>query len=281
MDLREEVICTPRSSPAARNRFLHIPPAQGLQPLPSGLFSLLTLPLGRLVLRSVLAEPFVPANKPPPPLPPPPAAPHTATATTLAATRAAEAETEVEEEEEEEEEYDESVDSFLARRFGDALARTLGSALVHGIHAADSRALSVRAAFPALCALEARGKGSVVWGALGPPAWFGNNNDDSTSESQSQGDGECEWEARLRAEAALFSFREGVETLVRALVGALRGLPNVALWSGAAVRGIETAEERGCCATGGGRDRGDRRRFSFQVCGLLDVELASMKSISC
>ncbi len=187
-------------------------------------------------------------------------------------TRAPEAEAE----EEEEEEDDESVDSFLARRFGDAFARTLGSALVHGIHAADSRALSVRAAFPALCALESRGKGSVVWGALGPPAWFGNGNDnDNTSESQVQEEGwegDGEWEARLRAEAALFSFREGVETLVRALVGALRGLPNVALRSGVAVRGIETAEAERDCTTGGGRDRGERR-FSFQVCGWLDVGL--------
>ena len=179
-------------------------------------------------------------------------------------TRAAEAEAE----EEEEDGDDESVDSFLARRFGDTFARTLGSALVHGIHATDSRALSVRAAFPALCALESRGKGSVVWGALGPPAWFGNN----VQEEEEGWEGDGEWEARLRAEAALFSFREGVETLVRALVGALRGLPNVALRSGVAVRGIETAEAERDCATGGGRDRGERR-FSFQVCGWLGLAL--------
>ena len=152
------------------------------------------------------------------------------------------------------EEEDESVDAFFSRRFGDAFARTLGSALVHGIYAADSRRLSVRAAFPQLLASEARGKGSVVWGELGPPAWF------ATSDTQSQqgevAEGDMEWETRLRRTAALFSFREGMETLVRGLVGALRGFPNVVLRSGTAVCGI------GIDTAG---DGDDDDRCSFQV----------------
>ena len=151
------------------------------------------------------------------------------------------------------EEEDESVDAFFSRRFGDAFARTLGSALVHGIYAADSRRLSVRAAFPQLLVSEARGKGSVVWGELGPPAWF------ATSDTQSQqGEGDVEWETRLRRTAALFSFREGMETLVRGLVGALRGFPNVVLRSGTAVCGIGID-------TAGDDDDDDDDRCSFQV----------------
>jgi oxygen-dependent protoporphyrinogen oxidase len=231
-------------------------------PLPSGILSLFTLPLGRLVLRSVLAEPFVPANRPqkktlPPPSPPspPPPAPPTATTDTAAAVDNVE--------DEEDEDEDESVDSFFSRRFGDAFARTLGSALVHGIYAADSRQLSLRAAFPQLRASETRGKGSVIWGELGPPAWFATNTNTNTNTTESQQEVEAvgvEWETRLRRTAALFSFREGMETLVRGLVEALHGFPNVVLRSGTAVRGIGMIDTAG----GGGGDDGDDH-CSFRV----------------
>ncbi|KAF8504816.1 protoporphyrinogen oxidase [Russula emetica] len=212
LDLRSEVICTPRSSPAARNRFLHVPhphtQTQGLQPLPYSLLSLFTLPLGRLVLRSVLAELFTPANRPPV-------------------------------------DDDESVDSFFSRRFGDAFARTLGSALIHGIYATDSRQLSLLATFPQLRTSEMRGNGSVIWGELGPPAWWWKANTKSQEEEEEKWEGDPEWETTFRRSAALFSFKEGMETLVRALVEALRRFPNVVLWNGTAVRriGIDTADD--------------------------------------
>ncbi|KAH9006090.1 hypothetical protein EDB86DRAFT_680899 [Lactarius hatsudake] len=206
LDLRSEVLSTPRASPAGRNRFLHVPPAPGLQALPSSLLSALTLPLGRLVLKSALSEPFIPANNPHLP-----------------------------------QNDDESVDAFFARRFGDAFAHTLGSALVHGIYAADSRRLSVRAAFPTLRASERRGNGSVLWGELGPPAWFGRAAGAADEEDGGwETDGDREWDARIAA-AAVLSFREGMETLVRALVTALRGFPNVTLRSDTAVRAIDEA----------------------------------------
>ena len=232
---------------------------QGLQPLPSGLLSLFTLPLGRLVLRAALAEPFVPSNrlqKNRPALPSAPPAPHETAETDTSGAAVGE-----------EDDDDESVDSFFSRRFGDAFARTLGSALVHGIYAADSRLLSLRAAFPQLHASEARGNGSVIWGELGPSAWFGSKaGANSSAKSQQEGQeeeqevGDREWETRLVRTAALFSFREGMETLVRGLVEALRGFPNVALRSGAAVRGI------GIDATADNGDDDDDR-CSFQVRG--------------
>ncbi|KAI0251209.1 hypothetical protein BJV78DRAFT_1126732 [Lactifluus subvellereus] len=192
LDLRSEVLSTPRASPAGRNRFLHIAPTPGLQPLPYSLLSALALPLGRLVLKAVLAEPFVSANH--------------------------------------DDEGDESVDSFFSRRFGDAFAHTLGSALVHGIYAADSRRLSVRSAFPSLRESEARGNGSVVWGEL--------EEEEAWDTGSTVVVDDREWEARVRA-AALFSFREGMETLVGALVGALEGCPNVTLRNCTAARRID------------------------------------------
>ncbi|KAI0302419.1 hypothetical protein B0F90DRAFT_1837216 [Multifurca ochricompacta] len=240
LDLRSQVLSTPRASPAGQNRFLHIPPTPGLQPLPSSILSAFTLPLGRLVLKSVLAEPFVAANRSRPPL-----TTTTTTTTTTASSRY----------DENEGGEDESIDSFFARRFGDAFARTLGSALVHGIYAADSRRLSVNAAFPALCASEARGNGSVVWGEIGPPAWFGRvgvavqrwknkaKGEEVNTEAWDTGAfvEDHEWEARIGA-AALLSFRDGMETLVHALVKALRGFSNVTLRIGTAVRRISQDE---------------------------------------
>jgi oxygen-dependent protoporphyrinogen oxidase len=203
LDLRSEVLSTPRASPAGRNRFLHVPPTQALQALPSSILTALTLPLGRLVLRSVLSEPFARANTPA-------------------------------------DDSDESVDAFFTRRFGATFARTLGSALVHGIYAADSRELSVSAAFPMLRVSERRGNGSVIWGELGPAAWFGRaagtvGEQDEQWETGARVD--PGWDARVAA-AAVLSFRGGMETLVRALVDALRGFQNVTLRSGTAVRTI-------------------------------------------
>ncbi len=254
MDLRSEVICTPRASPAARNRFLHVPLTKGLQPLPSSLLSLFTLPLGRLVLKSVLAEPFTPANRPgsqhTPPLSPPSSPSGAPTIPDTAGT--------VDEDTEDEDE-DESVDSFFSRRFGEAFARTLGSALIHGIYAADSRQLSLLAAFPQLRTSETRGNGSVIWGELGPPAWFGRSQFGGGEEDEWEGD--REWETRFGRAAALFSFREGMETLVRALVEALQGFPNVVLWSNTAVRkiGIDTVDDGD-----GDSDGGDHCSFKVR-----------------
>ncbi len=237
--MRSEVICTPHGSPAARNRFLHVPPTEGLQPLPSGLLSLFTLPLGRLVLRSVLAEPFTPANRPHKQKNPPSPTTTTETAEVV------------------DEEDDESVDSFFSRRFGEAFARTLGSALIHGIYATDSRNLSLLATFPQLRTSETRGNGSVIWGELGPPAWFsGGWNANAKTQKEDEWVGDLEWETRLGRTAALFSFRDGMETLVDALVDALRKFPNVVLWNNTAVRmiGVDTADG----------ESGDH--LSFKVC---------------
>src|SRR6185437_4646091 len=68
---------------------------------------------------------------------------------------------------------DESVDSFLSRRFGPKFARIFGSALVHGIYAADSRLLSVRAAFPSIWDAHIRGGGSVARSMLNRSAAIG------------------------------------------------------------------------------------------------------------
>jgi oxygen-dependent protoporphyrinogen oxidase len=180
----------------------------------------------------------------------------------MATTAASPPDHDKDENENEEDDGDESVDSFLSRRFGDAFARTLGSALVHGIYAADSRRLSVRAAFPSLCESEARGNGSVIWGTLGPRAWFGEAARQKRQKAQAQEEEEAwdvdrEWEARVRA-AALLSFREGTQTLV----GALEGCPNVTLRKCTAARRIDQDDQDGGGGSFGVRVR-ERSPFYF------------------
>ncbi|EIN08516.1 FAD/NAD(P)-binding domain-containing protein [Punctularia strigosozonata HHB-11173 SS5] len=216
LNLSPSVITTPTTSPAARNRFLHLPPSPGLARVPTSLASLLLSKLGRTVLLPALARDlFSPPNR-------------------LARRRGGGSEGEHKcAEEEEEEEEDESVDAFLARHFGPGFARTFGSALVHGIYAADARALSVRAAFPALAALSDSGRGSVLRGALRLSLARGHGNAPGKGKEM-----EVEMEGAAHDAvrgASVFSFRDGMQTLPDALADALRKTPNVRLLARTAV----------------------------------------------
>ncbi len=66
---------------------------------------------------------------------------------------------------------DESIASFLRRRFGQEVVDRLGEPLLAGIHAGDPERLSIRASFPRFVDLETR-YGSLVRGlwAAAPPA---------------------------------------------------------------------------------------------------------------
>ena len=66
---------------------------------------------------------------------------------------------------------DESIASFIRRRFGQEVVDRLGEPLLAGIHAGDPERLSIRASFPRFVELEAR-YGSLVRGlwAATPPA---------------------------------------------------------------------------------------------------------------
>lgn len=64
---------------------------------------------------------------------------------------------------------DESIASFLRRRFGEESVARLGEPLLAGIHAGDPERLSIRATFPRFADLEAR-NGSLIRGMWGVPA---------------------------------------------------------------------------------------------------------------
>ena len=129
MDLQSSLVLTSKTSPAAKNRYLHIPGTTGLQLIPSSFTSLFASPLSKILVPAILREPLRRANRPP-------------------------------------DLKDESVDGLLTRRFGQDFARMFGSAIGHGIYACDSRKLSIRAAFPTVWEAEDNGGGSIVRGFL-------------------------------------------------------------------------------------------------------------------
>lgn len=201
LGLSSSVITVPRSAPAARNRFLHLPGSNGLIRIPSSLPALLISPLARILIPAVFSDVIRGSNR---------------------AVTAAD---------------DESVDSFLSRRFGPGFARTFGSALVHGIYATDSRVLSMRAAFPSLLDLEARGRGSVVRGAIS--GVFTEHSGGERNEEYEVGN-----VADMMQGVSVYSFKDGMGAFVAALKAALERAENVQIVQDAKVSQVSSNDGR-------------------------------------
>ena len=123
---------------------------------------------------------------------------------------------------------DESIDSFLARRFGDMPASKFGSAMVHGIYAADSSQVSVKAAFPSLWSAEERGRGSVILGLFS-----------SSPREEERDPYELGSTQDLMRGISVFSFKDGMEGLTSSLESYLQNLPNLTIMKGTEVQSIE------------------------------------------
>ncbi|KAG7094962.1 hypothetical protein E1B28_005763 [Marasmius oreades] len=185
LGLKESLVTTPKTSPAAKNRFLQLPEVQphGIVSLPTSIPALLSSPLRDHLLWNVLRESLKCGNRP-------------------------------------SGVNDESFDEFIGRRFGGSFARKFGSALVHGIYAADSRKLSVRAAFPSLWEAEERGWGSVIRGLLVPNTQRSRPIDD---------DYEAGDITKLMESVSVFSFKDGMSTITDTLVEYLKQRQHVRL----------------------------------------------------
>lgn len=196
--LEDTLIATPKSSPAAKSRFIHVPGTRGLARIPTSVLSFLSSPLSSVILPAALREPFLFKNRP-------------------EADRGLDA--------------DESFHSFFSRRFGEKFARILGSALVHGIYAADSRQLSIRAAFPSLYQLEDAGKGSVGRGVLLSSL--------APRPARDTADYELGGTLDLMKDVSVYSFRDGLSTLCDALQRNVQANPNITILQGTGVESIE------------------------------------------
>ncbi|NXL55002.1 PPOX oxidase, partial [Podilymbus podiceps] len=168
LGLEADVLPVPGDHPASRNRFLYV--GRALHKLPSGLGGLLrpVPPFSQALLWSGVRDLLTPAGT----------------------------------------EADESVHTFVHRRFGREVADIAVDSLCRGVFAGDCRALSVRSCFPALFEAE-RHRRSVLLGlALG---------------SRKERGAESGLSRRARAERwSQWSLRGGMESLAEALAAFLR-----------------------------------------------------------
>lgn len=119
---------------------------------------------------------------------------------------------------------DESVDSFISRRFSRSFAENIISALVHGIYAGDTRQLSMKAIFPSLWKLE-QNKGSIVRGML----TGGNKPSEVDAQAYQKLSEEYDALVKQMKDVSIYSLEGGLESLPRALVTHLQKQPNVEL----------------------------------------------------
>ncbi|KAJ7255889.1 hypothetical protein B0H12DRAFT_1287472 [Mycena haematopus] len=206
LGLADSVITTPKSSPAAKNRFLHVPGTPGIYKIPGPNISYLWSELRYFIQPGINFELVRGWNRP-------------------------------------EGVLDESLESFMTRRGHAVTARVLGSALAHGIYAADARLLSVRAAFPKLWELEEKGNGRILWYLL------------TRSKQAKQEEKEKEEEERKRYQlgnvlklmdgASVYSFRDGMCTLAEALTRSITKNPNIRILSGTEVTALQFDDEHG------------------------------------
>jgi len=195
LGLTNELLAIPKTAPPARQRYLYIPACsttdrtiEGLQVIPSSIWSLLSSPLRSILLSAILPEPFKPSNRP----------------------------TKI---------TDESIDSFMTRRFGRKFAHTFGSAIIHGIYASDSRNISVKAALPSLWNAEENGWGRVLLGMFRYKSLQANDYEVGSVEAGMKG-------------VSVYSFKDGMQTLTRHLETNIRTRPNVTIRSGARIHSL-------------------------------------------
>jgi oxygen-dependent protoporphyrinogen oxidase len=114
---------------------------------------------------------------------------------------------------------DESIGSFLTRRFGREAAERIANPLLGGIYAGDVNELSLRATFPQLADLEQR-YGSVILGLCAPSAGLPAGVPSSLSERLDRVRQVMKWLKRdepAAHESPFLSFRGGMSRLISKL----------------------------------------------------------------
>ena len=227
LGLLERLLKVPKTAPSARNRYLYYP--DQLVKLPStiseALSALFRLPFLRAIVPGMLREPRVPSRFLRP---------------------RSESQSEKQRLQQREWIEDESVDSFVSRRFGKGLAENLLSAVIHGIYAGDTRKLSVRAVLPFLWEAE-RVHGSVLRSML--PV---KRNKRHRALPESEAAYKALKEDRLKQieeqlgkdlvdsfkSISVYSFPEGVQELTKALEARLTEFGNVQVSKGDGVQSM-------------------------------------------
>lgn len=189
------MIFVPKSDPSAKNRYIYY--KDQINTLPSSLSSLLLKqpPVFKSVLKSILTEPLVPVST----------------------------------------KDDESLYSFVARRFNEHVALNLVGAITHGIYAGDAKQLSVRSTMRILFEAEKR-SGSVVRGMFEKPLPLSAAEQSMVDELNDNG--------KTTKETSVFGFKEGTETLTHQLKNYLKQQNNVTIITEKQVKKLEKKDDK-------------------------------------
>ncbi|KAJ1733558.1 oxygen-dependent protoporphyrinogen oxidase [Coemansia biformis] len=196
LDLRAHVVSTSKQSSAARNRYIYY--GGELNCMPRGIGSLVTglPPAVKCLKRGVWRDLTAPKNTPM-------------------------------------ESSDESIRSFVSRRFGEQVDDNLASAVMNGIYAADTGELSARTLLYPYWLADRLGSNGVIRGlrrvaklSRARSAQFAVREAEErlVAHRRRQLDPEF-WDAM--DEASMYSFRDGMQTLSDGLARRLEACPNV------------------------------------------------------
>ncbi|KAI8888940.1 Protoporphyrinogen oxidase [Backusella circina FSU 941] len=202
LNLKNDMLSVSKQDPSAKNRYIYY--KNKINKLPNSLSSLLlhSPPVFQSVIKSILKEPFVQKG----------------------------------------DGQDESLYSFVARRFNDHVALNLVGAITHGIYAGDAKQLSVKSTMRLLYDNE-QIHGSVVQGMLRGGATVPSAGEERIIKKASSGKvDDTEWFEETR-KASVFGFKEGSETLTRRLQQWLKEQPNVTLLVDKEIRKIKVSND--------------------------------------
>ena len=165
---------------------------------------------------------------------------------------------------------EESIASFVRRRFGTQILERVAEPLMAGIHAGDADKLSIQQTFPGLPALEQR-HGSVLRGMLATK----RSKPDPRGDQRRSVPG---WASKVPADvrkARFLSFRSGMQTLSDTVAAAVRKEAPYAIRTSTPLRQLGSAEATagGSAATCGSSpgyqlDLGDGSKFEADACVL-------------
>ncbi|KAJ2041409.1 oxygen-dependent protoporphyrinogen oxidase [Coemansia sp. S16] len=212
LDLRDSVVTAARTSAAARNRFIYYDGE--LNRMPTGIASLIGgLPPAARCLASGVWRDLTTRST------------HDGSST------------------------DESIHSFVGRRFGAAVDDNLASAVMRGIYAADTRDLSARALLFPFWLADRTGSTGVLRGLARVAKLSRARNAVHAQRDLAERLSHAERRKRNPEfwdgmdAASMYSFGDGMQTLADALTTALRAFPNVRVLTGSPVVALRTKED--------------------------------------
>ncbi|KAG4302371.1 hypothetical protein PCK1_001353 [Pneumocystis canis] len=196
LGLKDEMILVPKNSPFIKNKFIYF--ENQLNALPTSLISLLLskTPIFRSLLWAIICEPFKPTRN--------------------------------------KNITDETISSFISRRFNKSVSENIVSALIHGIYSGDIDDLSVKSVLPYFWKYEEL-YGSVLKGFLFHGISL--NRDERNIKSIIEKDSKDIIEKTK--DIYMYSFKNGLITLINAISKDLLSKNNIYIYFNSEVQSLE------------------------------------------